>query len=61
MVATLQDLIRQALVLGTSIFLAALFAVGIFFAVSLLLVPIVALRKGVRSQEEGIEQNQTEE
>ena len=60
MLATLQDLIRQALVYGTSIFVAALFAAGVFFVLSLLLVPLAALRRGQKRQGGAIEQERPE-
>ncbi|MBI5921123.1 MAG: hypothetical protein HY847_05690 [Betaproteobacteria bacterium] len=61
MIAALHDLIRQALAFSVGFFVAALFAVGVFFALSLLLVPLAALRKGNRRDGASIEQNQTKE
>lgn len=61
MVISLHDFVRQMLVLGASVFVAGLFAVGIFFAVSLLLVPLAALREGTRRQETAAKQNEVED
>lgn len=55
MIAALQDLMRQALVYGTSIFVAALFAAGVFFVLSLLLVPLAALRRDPKRQDSAVE------
>jgi hypothetical protein len=61
MIATLHDLIRQALAFGVGFFVAALFAVGMLFALSLLLVPLAALRKDTRRDGASIEQDQAKE
>ena len=61
MIATLHDLIRQALAFGVGFFVAALLAVGVLFALSLLLIPLAALRKDNRRDRAAIEQNQAKE
>ena len=42
------DVIGQALILGVGLFMATFFALGMFFVVSLLLVPLAALREKLR-------------
>jgi len=61
MIAAVHDLLRQILAFGIGSVLAALFAVGMFFALSLLLVPFAALRKGAPRDDPSAERNTTEE
>lgn len=51
MATALHDVFGQVLVYGAGIFVGALFVVGVFFAGSLLLVPLAVLRKGARLEE----------
>ncbi len=48
MLATMPPLLSHTLILGVALFLAVIFGMGVFFVLSLLLVPFAALRGNVR-------------